>query len=171
MKKAAAVLFAIFLFMVNQSSFAFPVETNYSGKQGKEQNHSQVWVKDYDTEIQVIAPQTKNQKEITKQEEVVEIINTINSAYDVKTNPEQRIKLGVLKFNELDAIQVYLSKDKSSVYLHSDKGAKVITSKDFYQLFQPSIEAEPLPPGYEPKAFPPLPKGEGLDSEDVEKLN
>ncbi|MFC7064186.1 hypothetical protein [Halobacillus seohaensis] len=171
MKRALVFLFPFFLFVATQSSFAFPLDTtNQPFKKEKKQTYSQIWIEDYDIEIQVIEQQSKNPIEINNQEQVVEIINTINSAYDIDSNFETHTKLGVLKFNEFGAIQVYLSKDTSSVYLHSDKGAKVITIKNFHQIFQPLTKAEPLPPGFGPKSVPPLPKGGGLDSKDVEKL-
>lgn len=171
MKKAIALLLPFFLFLATQSSFAIPVDTNQYFEKEKKQTPNQVWIENYDTEIQVIDLKSKEPIEIMKQNKRVEIINTINSAYDIDSNYEKHTKLGALKFNGYQVIQLYLTKDKESVFLYLDKKAKVLTTERFYEMFKQSSNAEPIPPGFEPKVIPPLPKGEGIGSKDLEKLH
>ncbi|MGI8313771.1 hypothetical protein [Halobacillus mangrovi] len=170
MIKAAAILFPFFLFISTPSSFAFPVDTNLSPTNEIKHSTTQEWIENYDAKLKVITLQSKEVIEITEQNKVVEIIKAINAAYDLDSIIEKQTKLGVLEFNDLQSIDVYLSEDRESVFLYMNEDAKVLTLEEFHELFHSSGKAEPVPPGYDPKSFPPLPKGEGLDSEVIEKL-
>ena len=57
--KKAVLFFTFFLFVANQSSLAYPLDTNQSFKNEKKQEDIQVWIEDYDTGIQIIKPQSK----------------------------------------------------------------------------------------------------------------
>ena len=86
------------------------------------------------------------------------------------THPKKHNKIGTMKFRGIQNIEVYLSRDERTVYLFFNEDIKVMTSENFSKLFKQTRSVEPIPPGVEPKEFPPLPKAEGLEFGDFKQL-